>query len=162
MRIEVQPRLAQKRQARITRHESGNRAPAASTQFGIGSASADREGGQTANTPFTEIPSFLAQAPAQHAPDVATAQNGRVVQTYVTQSSHGTIDQRDDVARHVAPSAMLVLVRHLNRRRAPSKILWRARALEHLADVASIFGFAHGRASGPSSGARNGTHIATA
>ena len=56
----------------------------------IGSAYADSEGGQIANTQFTEIPGFVAQAPAQNAPAVATAQNGQRVQTYVTQSSHGT------------------------------------------------------------------------
>ena len=64
-------------------------AAAAALSLGIGSAYADSEGGQIANTQFTEIPGFLAQAPAQNAPAVATAQNGRV-QTYATQSSHGT------------------------------------------------------------------------
>ena len=43
----------------------------------IGSAYADSEGGQIANTQFTEIPGFLAQASAQNAPAVATAQNGQ-------------------------------------------------------------------------------------
>jgi hypothetical protein len=47
----------------------------------IGSAYADSEGGQIANTRFTEIPGFLAQAPAQNAPAVATAQNGQRVRT---------------------------------------------------------------------------------
>jgi hypothetical protein len=56
----------------------------------IGSAYADSEGGQVANTQFTSTPGFLAQAPAQNAPAVATAQNGQAVQAYVTQSSHGT------------------------------------------------------------------------
>ena len=65
-------------------------AAAAALSLGIGSAYADSEGGQIANTQFTEIPGFLAQAPAQNAPAVATAQNGQAVQTYVTQSSHGT------------------------------------------------------------------------
>ena len=66
-------------------------AAAAALSLGIGSAYAsDSEGGQIANTQFTEIPGFLAQAPAQNAPAVATAQNGRAVQTYATQSSHGT------------------------------------------------------------------------
>jgi hypothetical protein len=58
----------------------------------IGSAYAASEGGQIANTQFTEIPGFLAQAPAQNAPAVATAQNrqnGQRLQTYVTQSSRG-------------------------------------------------------------------------
>ena len=65
-------------------------AAAAALSLGIGSAYADSEGGQIANTQFTEIPGFLAQAPAQNAPAVATAQNGHAVQTYATQSSHGT------------------------------------------------------------------------
>jgi hypothetical protein len=56
----------------------------------IGTAYADSEGGQIANTQFTEIPGFLAQAPAQNAPAVATTQNGQAAHTYVTQSSHGT------------------------------------------------------------------------
>ena len=56
----------------------------------IGSAYADSEGGQDPNTQFTQLPGFLAQAPAQNAPAVATAQNGQAVQAYVTQSSHGT------------------------------------------------------------------------
>ena len=45
------------------------------------------EAGQVANTQFTSTPGFLAQAPAQNAPAVATAQNG---QTVHTQPSHGT------------------------------------------------------------------------
>ena len=65
-------------------------AAAAALSLGIGSAYADSEGGQIANTKFTEIPGFLAQAPAQNAPAVATAQNGRAAQTYVTQSGRGT------------------------------------------------------------------------
>ncbi len=65
-------------------------AAAAALSLGIGSAYADSEGGQIANTQFTSIPGFLAQAPAQNAPAVATAQNGRTAQTYATQSSHGT------------------------------------------------------------------------
>ena len=56
----------------------------------IGSAYADSEGGQNANTQFTQTPGFLAQAPAQNAPAVAVARNGQAVQAYVTQSSHGT------------------------------------------------------------------------
>jgi hypothetical protein len=63
---------------------------AAALSLGIGSAYADSEGGQVANNQFTSIPGFLAQAPAQKAPAVATAQNARAVQTYATQSSHGT------------------------------------------------------------------------
>ena len=66
-------------------------AAAAALSLGIGSAYADSEGGgQFPITQFTEIPGVLAQAPAQNAPAVATAQNGRAVQTYATQSSHGT------------------------------------------------------------------------
>jgi hypothetical protein len=48
------------------------------------------EGGQVANTFFTSLPGVIAQAPVQNAPAVATARNGQAVQTYVTQSSHGT------------------------------------------------------------------------
>jgi hypothetical protein len=48
------------------------------------------EGGQNANTQFTQTPGFLAQAPEQKAPAVVTAQTGQAVRAYVTQSSHGT------------------------------------------------------------------------
>jgi hypothetical protein len=65
-------------------------AAAAALSLGIGSAYADSEGGQFPITQFTEIPGVLAQAPAQNAPAVATAQNGQAVHAYVTQSSHGT------------------------------------------------------------------------
>jgi hypothetical protein len=65
-------------------------AAAAALSLGIGSAYADSEGGQNANTQFTSIPGFLAQAPAQNVPAVATAQNGQAVRAYVTQSNHGT------------------------------------------------------------------------
>jgi hypothetical protein len=58
--------------------------------LGIGTAYADSEGGQNANTQFTQTPGFLAQAPVQSAPAVVTAQNGQAVRAYVTQSSHGT------------------------------------------------------------------------
>jgi hypothetical protein len=58
--------------------------------IGIGSAFAASEGGTHANTFFTELPGVMAHAPAQNAPAVATARNGQAVQTYVTQSSHGT------------------------------------------------------------------------
>jgi hypothetical protein len=56
----------------------------------IDAAYADSEGGQNANTQFTQTPGFLVQAPAQNAPVVATAQNGQAVRAYVTQSSQGT------------------------------------------------------------------------
>jgi hypothetical protein len=46
--------------------------------------------GTIANTQFNSIPGAVAQAPAQSAPAVATAQGGQVVQAYVTQSSRGT------------------------------------------------------------------------
>ena len=65
-------------------------AAAAALSLGIGSAYADSEGGQNNLTQFTQTPGFLAQAPAQNAPAVAVARNGRAVQAYVTQSSHGT------------------------------------------------------------------------
>jgi hypothetical protein len=55
-----------------------------------GSAYACSEGGQNANTQFTQIPGFLAQAPVRNASAVTTARNGQGVPTYVTQSSHGT------------------------------------------------------------------------
>jgi hypothetical protein len=63
---------------------------AAIAVLSIGTPYADSEGGQNANTQFTSIPGFLAQAPAQNAPAVAIAQNGQAVRAYVTQSSHGT------------------------------------------------------------------------
>mgnify|MGYP001798896068 CR=1 FL=1 len=47
----------------------------------IGTAYADSEGGQNANTQFTQTPGFLPQV---------SAQNGQAVRAYVTQSSHGT------------------------------------------------------------------------
>jgi hypothetical protein len=53
----------------------------------IGTACADSEGGQNANTQFTQTPGFLAQAPVQNVPAVVTAQNGQAVRAYVTQSS---------------------------------------------------------------------------
>ncbi len=56
----------------------------------IGSAIAGEGEGTVANTQFTEVPGVVAQATIQNAPPVATAQNGQTVQTYVTQSSHGT------------------------------------------------------------------------
>jgi hypothetical protein len=65
-------------------------AAAAALSLGVGSAYADSEGGQVANTQFTETPGFLAQAPVQNAPPVATAQNGQAVHAYVSNSSRGT------------------------------------------------------------------------
>ena len=67
-------------------------AGAAALSLSMGVAYADGEGGQVANTFFTELPGVLAQAPVQNARPVATAQsqNGPAVHTYVTQSSHGT------------------------------------------------------------------------
>ena len=56
----------------------------------IGTAYAESEGGQNANTQFTSIPGFLAQAPVQNVPAVTMGQNGQAVRAYVTQSSHGT------------------------------------------------------------------------
>jgi hypothetical protein len=63
---------------------------AAALTLSMGAAFAESEGGQESNTLFTEIPGVVAQAPAQNAPMVATAQNGQPVQVYATQSSHGT------------------------------------------------------------------------
>ena len=77
-------------------------AAAAALSLGIGSAYADSEGGQV-QYPIYQIPGFLAQAPAQNAPAVATAQNGQAARAYVTQSSHGTWLFRDPmVVRHPA------------------------------------------------------------
>jgi len=63
-------------------------AAAAVLSLGVGFAYADSEGGQYASTQFTQTPGFLAQTPV--APPVATAQTGQAIQTWVTQSSHGT------------------------------------------------------------------------
>jgi hypothetical protein len=59
--------------------------------LGIGSAYAnDSEGASDqAITQFTEIPGVMAQAPAQNAPAVATAQNGQGVHAFVTSSRSG-------------------------------------------------------------------------
>jgi hypothetical protein len=56
----------------------------------IGSAYADGGDGPVANTQFTEIPGVIAQAPAQSAPPVATAQYGQGVHVYVTHSGQGS------------------------------------------------------------------------
>jgi hypothetical protein len=67
------------------------RAALAAASIGsIGSAYADGGEGPAANTTFTEIPGVIAQAPAQNAPAVATAQNGRGAPVYVTRSGDGT------------------------------------------------------------------------
>ena len=58
--------------------------------IGIGSAYAGEGEGAIANSRFTSIPGVVAQAPAQSASAVATAQNGQVVQAYVTRSNGGT------------------------------------------------------------------------
>jgi hypothetical protein len=65
-------------------------AAAAALSLGVGSAYADSEGGQVANTQFTELPGVVSQAPVQNAPTVATAQNGQAVHAYVANSSRGT------------------------------------------------------------------------
>jgi hypothetical protein len=66
-------------------------AAAAALSLGVGSAyAADSEGASDqAITRFTEIPGVMAQAPAQNAPSVATAQSGQVVHTFVTSSRSG-------------------------------------------------------------------------
>ena len=61
-------------------------AAVAALSLGIGSAYAGEGEGTIVNTQFTSIPGVVAQAPAQGARAVATAQNGQVVQAYVTQS----------------------------------------------------------------------------
>lgn len=48
------------------------------------------EGGDAANTLFTQIPGVIAQAPVQNAPAVGIAQNGQAAQAYVTNSRQGT------------------------------------------------------------------------
>ncbi len=58
--------------------------------LGIGSAYADSEGGQVANTQFTELPGVIAQAPVQNAPATATAQGGQAIHACVASSSRGT------------------------------------------------------------------------
>ena len=65
-------------------------AAAAALSLGIGSVYADSEGGQIANTQFTELPGVISQAPVRNAPPVATAQNGQAVHAYVANSSRGT------------------------------------------------------------------------
>jgi hypothetical protein len=66
-------------------------AAAAALSLGIGSAYANEsEGGPVANTQFTQLRGVIAQAPAQNAPAVATAQNGQAVQAYVANSNRGT------------------------------------------------------------------------
>ena len=65
-------------------------AAAAVLTLGMGAAFAGEDGGLNADTQFTEIPGIVAQAPAQNAPAVATAQNGQSVQIYGTHSSYGT------------------------------------------------------------------------
>ena len=65
-------------------------AAAAALSLSMGVAYADSEGGQVANTQFTELPGVVSQAPVQDAPAVATAQNGQAVHAYVANSSRGT------------------------------------------------------------------------
>jgi hypothetical protein len=65
-------------------------AAAAALSLGVGSAYADSGDGQVPNTLFTEIPGVIAQAPAQNAPAVATAQNGQAIHAYVANSNSGT------------------------------------------------------------------------
>jgi len=54
-------------------------AAAAVLSLGLGFAYADSEGGQYATTQFTQTPGFLAQAPVQKAPPIAT---GQAIQTW--------------------------------------------------------------------------------
>ena len=57
----------------------------------IGPAFADGgDGGQAANTLFTELPGVVAQAPVQNAPAVGIAQNGQSTHAYLSNSQHGT------------------------------------------------------------------------
>jgi hypothetical protein len=64
-------------------------AAAAALSLGVGSAYADSEGGQVANTQFTELPGVVSQAPVQNAPAIAK-QNWQAVHAYVANSSRGT------------------------------------------------------------------------
>lgn len=57
--------------------------------LGVGAAFAESEGGPAANTRFTEMRGVVAEAPAQHAPAAAMAQNGPSVQAYATQTGGG-------------------------------------------------------------------------
>ena len=65
-------------------------AMAAASIASIGSAYAGEGESVFSNTQFTEIPGVVAEAPAQNAPAVATAQNGQAVPVYVTRSNQGT------------------------------------------------------------------------
>jgi hypothetical protein len=56
----------------------------------IGSAYAGAGDRPAPNTQFTEIPGILAGASVQDAPSLAMAQNGPVIQTYVTNANRGT------------------------------------------------------------------------
>ena len=71
-------------------HEDHASCRSSSISLGVGSAYADGGEGPAANTEFTELPGVIPQAPVQNAPAVATARNGQAIQTYVTNSSHGT------------------------------------------------------------------------
>ena len=65
-------------------------AAAAALSLSMGVAYADSEGGQIANTQFTELPGVVSQAPVQNAPVVTTAQSGQAVHAYVANSNRGT------------------------------------------------------------------------
>ncbi|HME27950.1 MAG TPA: hypothetical protein VKI44_42630 [Acetobacteraceae bacterium] len=65
-------------------------AAAAALSLGIGSAYAGDGDIPQADTFFTELPGVIAQAPAQNAPSVATAQNGLAVRAYVSNANRGT------------------------------------------------------------------------
>ena len=56
----------------------------------IGPAFGGEGGDVAANTFFTQLPGVIAQAPAQDASAIATAQNGQDVQLYGTMSHRGT------------------------------------------------------------------------
>jgi len=63
---------------------------AAVLSMSAGAAYAESEGGPAANTQFTQTRGYLAEAPVQNAPSVATAQNRQAVHAYVANSSRGT------------------------------------------------------------------------
>jgi hypothetical protein len=62
----------------------------AAFSLSAGVAYAESEGGPVANTQFTQLPGYLAQAPVQNAPPVVAAQNGQGVHVYSAPSAHGT------------------------------------------------------------------------
>ena len=65
-------------------------AAAAVLSLSAGAAYAESEGGPAANTQFTSTRGYLAEAPLQVAPSIATAQGGQVTHSFVANASRGT------------------------------------------------------------------------